>query len=259
MRIRVLLLSALCLLGSFNLAVAHEFIVKPDKVEAGKGEPLGVQVQAAHVFMISEEAESPDDVKLEALQRGKANAVALSVAPAGTYLSGVVTLAEDGPALLSASRLPQLWSDTTSGVLAGDRAALEAQGTKVLAVGRYEKFAKTLINASPDDVLYKETLGQPLEIVLLDNPANIKPGDSIRCRVLYDGKPLATVVGAAYDGHSKEADAYVSKTETGPDGEAAIKITRPGLWMLRADFTGPVKDGGADKVNMRATYVFGIK
>lgn len=255
------MLSVLCLLGSFNVAVAHEFIVKPGKLEASRGEPVDVQVQAAHVFMVSEEAEAVEDVELDVRQSGMAEPVALSVAAPGTYLHGIVSLAEEGPALFAARRLPQIWSDTTEGVLAGDRAVLEAQGKKVLAVGRYEKFAKTLINATPADTLYKEVLGQPLEIVLLDNPARLKPGDSIRCRVLYAGRPIVTTVGAVYDGYSGEEDVYVSKTETGADGEALIKITAPGLWMLRANFSGTIKDSGSgeDKFDLRATYVFGVK
>lgn len=48
---------SLCLVGTATLASAHEFIVKPDKTQAAKGESVGVQAQAAHVFMISEEAE----------------------------------------------------------------------------------------------------------------------------------------------------------------------------------------------------------
>ena len=47
---------SLCLVGTATLASAHEFIVKPDKTQAAKGESVGVQAQAAHVFMISEEA-----------------------------------------------------------------------------------------------------------------------------------------------------------------------------------------------------------
>mgnify|MGYP006979805422 CR=1 FL=1 len=53
---------SLCLVGTATLASAHEFIVKPDKTQAAKGESVGVQAQAAHVFMISEEAEPVETV-----------------------------------------------------------------------------------------------------------------------------------------------------------------------------------------------------
>ena len=38
---------SLCLVGTATLASAHEFIVKPDKTQAAKGESVGVQAQAA--------------------------------------------------------------------------------------------------------------------------------------------------------------------------------------------------------------------
>ena len=59
---------SLCLVGTATLASAHEFIVKPDKTQAAKGESVGVQAQAAHVFMISEEAEPVETVVVELIQ-----------------------------------------------------------------------------------------------------------------------------------------------------------------------------------------------
>lgn len=59
---------SLCLVGTTTLASAHEFIVKPDKMQAAKGESVGVQAQAAHVFMISEEAEPVETVVVELIQ-----------------------------------------------------------------------------------------------------------------------------------------------------------------------------------------------
>jgi len=97
------------------------------------------------------------------------------------------------------------------------------------------------------------------EIILLDNPATVRPGTELRCQVLREGRPVVTEVGAVFDGYSEEEDTYVSKTTTGPDGVAHVVITEPGLWMLRAALTEPVSDGSADKVNLRATYVFAVK
>ena len=37
---------SLCLVGTATHASAHEFIVKPDKTQAAKGESVGVQAQA---------------------------------------------------------------------------------------------------------------------------------------------------------------------------------------------------------------------
>ena len=249
---------SLCLAGTAAVASAHEFIVKPDKVQAAKGENVGIQAQAAHVFMISEEAEPVETVVIEILQGKEKQPVKLSEDAGVKALVGKAALKADGPALLVGHRLPQIWSDTTEGVLEGDRKALEAKGKKVLKVGKYEKFAKTLINPTAGDTLYKKALGHDLEIVLLTNPADIKPGGEIKAEVLLNGKPVKAPLGLTYDGYSTEEDAYAAKVETGTDGMASFKISKPGLWMLRAEFTEKLTDGSADKRNMRATYVFPV-
>ena len=132
------------------------------------------------------------------------------------------------------------------------------KGKKVLKVGKYEKFAKTMLNPSANDGLYKKVLGHDLEIVLLTNPADIKAGDDIKAEVLLNGTPVKAPLGLTYDGYSAEQDAYMAKAETGADGMASFKVTKPGLWMLRTEVTEKLTDGSADKRNMRATYVFPV-
>ena len=100
-------------------------------------------------------------------------------------------------------------------MLEGGRKDLEAKGKKVLKVGKYEKFAKTMLNPAANDGLYKKVLGHDLEIVLLTNPADIKAGDDIKAEVLLNGKPVKAPLGLTYDGYSAEQDAYMAKAETG--------------------------------------------
>ena len=54
---------------------------------------------------------------------------------------------------------------------------------------KIDKFAKTLINAVPDGVGYDAVLGDPLEIVLTNNPASVRVGDEIGIKVLANGHP----------------------------------------------------------------------
>ena len=223
---------SLCLVGTATLASAHEFIVKPDKTQAAKGENVGVQAQAAHVFMISEEAEPVETVVVELIQVNAKEPVKLAEDAKAKALVGKAALPADGPAMIVGHRLPQTWSDTTEGVLEGGRKDLEAKDKKVL--------------------------GHDLEIVLLTNPADIKAGDDIKAEVLLNGKPVKAPLGLTYDGYSAEQDAYMAKAETGADGMASFKVTKPGLWMLRTEVTEKLTDGSADKRNMRATYVFPV-
>ena len=76
---------SLCLVGTATLASAHEFIVKPDKTQAAKGENVGVQAQAAHVFMISEEAEPVETVVVELIQVNAKEPVKLAEDATGSF------------------------------------------------------------------------------------------------------------------------------------------------------------------------------
>ena len=150
---------SLCLVGTATHASAHEFIVKPDKTQAAKGESVGVQAQAAHVFMISEEAEPVETVVVELIQGNAKEPVKLAEDAKAKALVGKAALPADGPAMIVGHRLPQTWSDTTEGVLEGGRKDLEAKGKKVLKVGKYEKFAKTMLNPAANDGFVQEGFG----------------------------------------------------------------------------------------------------
>lgn len=247
------------LLFAASAVQAHEFILKPEKSTVAQGQAFGVQAQAAHVFMVSEEAENPADCRLYLLQQGKKHDIALHEDAANKTLAGKVSLPAAGAAWLVGHRTPQVWSETTQGVLAGDRAALEKQGKKVISVTKYEKFAKTLLNADPKDTSFKAVLGQDLEIVLLDNPASLKTGGTIRCQVLLKGKPVAGAqVQASYDGASPKEDFYLASVESDAQGVAALPLSHTGLWMVRTAQTVKAADKGIDAHQMRAVTVFAL-
>ena len=229
-------------------ALGHEFIVKPEKAVAGKGETISLEIQAAHVFMISEEAEPVTDIALVLRANGKDRDLPVSHTGEALFLSSEFTLPADGPAMILAQRKPQYWSDTTEGVLSGTRQSLEAEGKSVLSVGKYEKFAKVLINATQAEQSFNTPQGQLLEIVPVGDVRGLKAGDELECRLLYDGQPVFAPVQASYDGFSTRNDTYAYYTEDySAAGTFWVKITAPGLWMIRAgldkDGDGVINDG----------------
>lgn len=158
--------------------------------------------------------------------------------------------------LLLGHRKPQLWSDTTDDVQAGGRQELEERGYKVLSVGRYEKFAKLLLKqgAGAESACLFE------QIVLLNEPAVLKPGDKLSCRVLWQGKPLQTEVKAGRDGFSPEADTYTASVKSNAEGIAEFPIEQSGIWFIRAGHTESVNDAsGVDKWVVRVTYTFAVE
>jgi uncharacterized GH25 family protein len=99
-------------------------------------------------------------------------------------------------------------------------------------------------------------VGHRLEIVPVGNPAAAKTGDEITFKVLFEGKPLSTPVFATYDRFSESETTYAYYTEAADDGTARVKITHPGLWMVRVENTVPEKSEDHDTYVARAVLVF---
>jgi uncharacterized GH25 family protein len=102
------------------------------------------------------------------------------------------------------------------------------------AVERYAKWAKAIVDVGDEpgtESVWAKKAGQPLEIVPLEHPNRVRPGGALRLLVLLDGEALAgvSVTGARASGPAKEISATTDER-----GEAAVKVTAPGRWYVRA-------------------------
>jgi uncharacterized GH25 family protein len=102
------------------------------------------------------------------------------------------------------------------------------------AVERYAKWAKTVVEVgeeTPSGDAWATAVGAPLEIVPLDPPNRVRPGGSLRLRVLYAGAPLtaAAIVGARAAGPPNEI-----AVSTDERGEASVNLSTSGRWYVRA-------------------------
>ncbi len=167
---------------------------------------------------------------------------------------GSVTAPGEGCFLITGERAAQIWSTTPQGTRRVGREAPGATNVRLI-----EKFSKAVINASPGDTGCLRPIGDRLEIVTLTNPAEVKPGQEVTVQVLHNGKPLTVPVYATYDGFSGEENTYAYYTEGRPDGTARIKITQPGLWMVRAEQATADRTADHDRYVGRAVLLFEVK
>ena len=251
------LLCALCLVpGS---ALGHEFIVKPHgSTTVQKSQNATGQVQAAHVFMESEEAEQIAEVALHIV--GGDPAIATVQAPQGKpWLDYSFAAPTDGPFILVGWRKPQVWSQTTQGIMEGDRDTLKKQGKTVVSVGKYEKFAKALYNVGPNAALFTTPVGQRLEIVPVGDVSQATAnGQPIGFAVLLDGKRTNLPLHATYDGFSKEQEKYAHTITPDKDNISHVPFNQKGLWLLQTETTLKQNVQGADTHTLRATLVLQV-
>ena len=85
-------------------------------------------------------------------------------------------------------------------------------------------------------------VGQPIEIIPLENPGNLRVGDYLPIRVVADGKPYAGDVFATYAGFSAEKNTFAYATKTDKKGEARIKILQSGIWLVKVSHEIPYAD-----------------
>ncbi|MDI6790294.1 MAG: DUF4198 domain-containing protein [Thermodesulfobacteriota bacterium] len=157
--------------------------------------------------------------------------------------------------------ITKTWEDKTgerSGALVGEFIAAQ-KGTYVVTAYRKvkgdkehvasEKYAKSIISAGEGESNISGPFGHRIEIVPLKDPKEIKPGDAIPVRLLFEGRPLSTYLYATYAGYYSEDEPFPFFTKSNEEGVAYIRISQPGIWMVVSNH----------KVDFSASLTFEIK
>ena len=215
-------------------ASAHEFIIVPEEWQTYKAEQaVPLSIYSTHVFARSEELE--DEGYSELSYQGKP--LPLTANQNWLTYDSKVTLAGGGAALICGHRKPMLYNKV-----------------------QYEKFAKLLLPVDGNSAGFDQVAGQRLEIVPMSDPFAVKPGEEIGFKVLLDGKPAKfDAVWATYDGFSYVGDAWAYTAAPTAHGEAKVKITQPGFWIVRTTVKLDEKGEGYEGVSLRAVLAFPVK
>ena len=107
---------------------------------------------------------------------------------------------KDGSYLVTAEYQPTFWSKNS----AGWKQASIKEMPDASYCEQTRMFGKNIVNVgheSADTAVITKQVGQHLEIVPLDNPANVHVGERFKVRVLFNGEPLPNAtVTATFDG-----------------------------------------------------------
>lgn len=240
-------------LGLSSHAMAHEFLIKPELWTRYKsGQVLPIAVHSTHFFIKGVEIEDPKTVNVSYA----GIRVPLTVNPAWLSQDGSVTLKGGGAALIEGHRLPILWSETPEGDAAGGRDI----NKNATSVASYEKFAKLLLPVEGNSAGFDKVCGHKLEIVPISNPLTAKVGDNLSFKVLLGGKPAAfEALEATYDGFTDASSAWAYSAAPTRHGEGVVKITAPGLWIVRVAMKLPGRAPVYDEEIIRAVLMFPVQ
>ena len=146
----------------------------------------------------------------------------------------------DGSYWVTATYKPTFWSQNAEGWKMDNLKGLE----NPTYCEQTQMFGKSLVTVGDkaDSTVFKEKLGQELEIVPLKNPAELKEGEVFPLQIFYKGKPLAgeTVIATAdtvvvkdiesAEDH-REIQGFSSKTDK--DGKVNFLPLIEGLWKVK--------------------------
>ena len=125
---------------------------------------------------------------------------------------------------------------------------------------RYTRYIKSLVQSGNkfDDTLYKKITGQNFEIVLLQNPYQLKTGDMLTAKILFMGKPLSNKTVTARNRTGSNAAIALTST-TNASGICSFKLSRKGEWFLHATYMIPCTDkNDSDWESFWASYSFAV-
>lgn len=244
-----------CLLG--NAASAHEFVASTNQTDTKPGNTAVLTMDSTHQFGIPEEAEATQNVRAQLITAsGKTDLEVATNADAPNLVAPFTY--PDQAAWLQSHRLPVVWSQTPDGWIEG---GLD-QHPDAIAASRYEKFAKHLTGGSQNEDLITAPLGDKLEIVPLADPRKTAIGTDAEFQILLDGQPLTTTVLATYAGFTDTPSSWAYYSETLADDRgsaiAKVRISSPGLWVVRVATDISDAEEGVRVHNLRATLSFHV-
>lgn len=121
----------------------------------------------------------------------------------------------------------------------------------------YTRFAKLLVQSGDrTDNTFKKVVGLRYEIVPQQNPYDLKTGDYLQCKVLFEGKPAPHTLIKVW---SRVRDnSFMQNIYTESDGTVRFPISTSGPWMVSSVKMIASEKEGAEYHSLWASLVFGI-
>jgi uncharacterized GH25 family protein len=122
----------------------------------------------------------------------------------------------------------------------------------------YSRHTKLFVQVgSKTDETFKKTVGLPIEIVPDINPYAVKVGQTMRFKILFQGKPLFGAKVKVWSIHNKRTS--LQNIYSQQDGVIDARISTPGTWMISVVNMVKSADPKADWQSYWGSLVFAVK
>ncbi len=122
----------------------------------------------------------------------------------------------------------------------------------------YTRYAKLLVQSGGrTDEVYKRKVGLKHEIIPLNNPARLKSGDYMECRVLFNNEPARHQLVKVWNFIGNRI--FLQNIYTENDGTIKFPISNYGPWMVSTVRMEVSQSAQADYESSWASLTFGIQ
>jgi hypothetical protein len=245
----------------------EDYVLLPENFILHKGDKLNLHLIRANQFNMTDELkyEASKTAKFS-IQNGKKETDLLTVAKDSASPIISMPLESDGLHTIHMVRksiTDDIESDDFIKMLEDEGFTQYAEkaknGSKDSFREKYTWYMKSLVKVeknSPNG--FEKPLNDEFEIVLKDNPYKGNYGDDIIAQVKLRGKPVANVVVMFYVRTLTGTNVFAQKLSSDKEGQIYFKLSREGIYLLRALYTEPSKDKGSDFETWMASYTFGF-
>lgn len=256
--------AALVLLGTLlaSPALSHDFWIEPSSFHPAAGSELAVSLRVGEHFR-GEPVPRVDPRIVKFVLASASGEAPIGGLP-GTDPAGFVRVSSPGLALigyrslrspitLEPEKFEKYLADEGLDDVLQIRKARGEQGKPGAEV--YSRCAKSLVAVDGmGESGFDRVLGLTLEIVAESNPGKVHAGETMRVRILHEGKPLA---GALVKAIALEDPDNTLSSRSGKDGRVSLRLPRRGVWLVKAVHMVPApKETGADWESLWASLTF---
>jgi len=245
---------------------AQEFWMMPDKFQYVKGDTIRVRFNVGENFVgetwnLREERISSvslhtnsnvADLKAVAAP-GRGTHLKLAAVREGTFM--ITMEGENAFVELPADRFNEYLKEHALDNVISSRK--KANATDLPGREMYRRITKLIlqVGAATDDT-YKKNVGLPLEIIPGKYPSEMKKGDLVQFRIVFNGIP--DFGARVYVWNSKDNKVFTQPVYSQQDGTIDVRIFNDGDWMISVVKMIPVSSPTADWQSFWSSLVFHV-
>jgi len=176
---------------------------------------------------------------------------------AGTYVAGISTKART-ITLSGGDFTNYLEHEGLTNIIA-DRKAKGISGSS--AREKYAKHVKAILQVGDQKTdHFSSVFGYPIEFIPLTNPYELKSGDMMSVKLLFEGKPLGNqIVHIGSRQSMKDSGQGELALKTDVRGELSFEISNVGQWYAATIYMQESKERRLDYVSSWATLTFEVR